>query len=207
MLDANGLAVRQSVVDAALEEIAVAPLRPLIMRRPSSTDVVVHGGSTDEIAPAVQRDVVRVVAAVAIGLNIALALIDVFRLLFLQVPPDAVRAAFVAASFTIPLHVRHVIFGLRGERPPAGLWTLALLVIVHVIALRTVGQIWIFQFAALSVSVLIVAPNVWGVVTVVGILVSPLLLVGTQWFGPPPPPPGIDPPPPATGFYLAFALI
>jgi hypothetical protein len=80
-------------------------------------------------------------------------------------------------------------------------------VIVHVIALRTVGQIWIFQFAALSVSVLIVAPNLWGVITVAGILVSPLLLVGTQWFGPPPPPPGIDPLPPATGFYLAFALI
>ena len=136
-----------------------------------------------ELAPTLTRDVVRAVAASAIGVNIALSLIDVWRLAYVPVPPAAIRVALVAAFVAIPLHIRHVIYGLRGERPPAGVWTLVALVIVNVVAVNLVGDGWIFQFASLAVSVLIIGPGAWAMLIAAAIALSPLVLVGTQWYG------------------------
>ena len=151
-----------------------------------------------ELAPTLTRDVVRAVAASAIGVNIALSLIDVWRLAYVPVPPGAIRSALLAAAIAIPLHVRHIIYGLRGERPPAGAWTLAALAIVNVVAVNLVGDAWIFQFASLVVSVLVVVPGVWAMLLAAGVALSPLVLVGTQWYA------GdvIYP-----GAYLTFAII
>src|SRR5690349_5149531 len=117
-----------------------------------------------ELAPVVTRDVVRAVAIATIGVNVALSLIDVWRNAFLIIkPPGALGAAALAASLAIPLHIRHVLYGLRGERPPAGIWTLAALAVVNAVALAFVGQGWTFQLASLVVSILIVLPGAWAV--------------------------------------------
>jgi hypothetical protein len=166
---------------------SIAPLwgmplaAPLGMTAPSVAGR--HQARAPELAPTLTRDVVRAVAASAIGVNVALSLIDVWRLAYVPVPPAAIRVALLAASVAIPLHIRHVIYGLRGERPPAGAWTLIALAIVNVVAVNLVGDGWIFQFASLAVSVLIIVPGGWAMLIAAAIALSPLVLVGTQWYG------------------------
>jgi len=151
-----------------------------------------------ELAPIVTRDVVRAVAVAAIGVNVALSLIDVWRNAFLIVkPPGALGASMVAATLAIPLHIRHVLYGLRGERPPAGGWTLAALAIVNALALYFVGQGWTFQLASLVVSILIVLPGAWAVPLAAVVMASPLFLIGTQWYS-------VEPR--LAGIYLMFAV-
>lgn len=198
MFDATGVAGHGLLLDHVPSE----PTSPALGSFVARANVIARRSTSEarprDIAPAMPRDVVRLVAAVTIGLNIALSLIDVWRIVYLPLPPGSARIAAIAAAFAIPLHVRHVVFGLRGERPPAGAWTLALLALIHVVALRLVGQVWIFQLASLAVSALIVAPGVWGGAAAAGILLSPLVLVGTQWYAPGPIMPA--------GMYLLFAL-
>ncbi len=156
-----------------------------------------RGLSLPELAPTLTRDVVRAFAASAIGVNIALSVIDVWRLAYLPVMPGAMRAAIMAAAVAIPLHIRHVIYGLRGERPPFGVWTLAALAIVNAVAVQLVGPAWIFQLASLAVSILIIVPGVAGVLLAAAVVLSPLVLHGTQWFAPAPS---------LAGVYLTFAI-
>jgi len=151
-----------------------------------------------ELAPTLTGDVVRTVAAVAIGVNIALSLIDVWRLVYIPVERSAIVAAALALVAAIPLHIRHVLFGLRGERPPAGGVTLALLAVVNVIALSLVGSAWLFQFASLVVSVLIVVPGAWGLLLAAVVATAPLFVVGLQWHAHHPA---------LAGAYLAFAIV
>jgi two-component system sensor histidine kinase DesK len=198
MLLEDRLAIRAALSTAMLWALAPEPTRTMT-GRPVLVDRAEREPRTPELAPTLTRDVVRVFAASAIGVNIALSLIDVWRLLYVvpQVPPSAVRAAIIAAAFAIPVHTRHVIYGLRGERPPAGAWTLALLAMINAVAVVNVGSAWIFQFASLAVSTLLIVPGVWGVAIVCAIVAAPLALVGTQWYGGPVP---------YGGFYLAFAI-
>jgi two-component system sensor histidine kinase DesK len=151
-----------------------------------------------ELAPVVTREFVRAFVIAAIGVNIALSLIDVWRIEFLKTaPPGGLAAAAIAAAIAIPLHIRHVLFGLRGERPPAGVWTLAALFIVNAVAFPFVGQGWTCQFASLVVSVLVFVPGAWAIVLAGAIVLSPLLLLGTDWYG-------VEPR--IGGFYLVFAI-
>jgi hypothetical protein len=200
MVDAHGLSFGSGLLESVPDEARVVPRARHLARHRMIADGA--GASREfvvtEIAPVARRDAVRLVAAVAIGVNIALALIDVWRATFLSVPPGAVRAAFIAVAFAIPLHIRHVIYGLRGERPPAGAWTFGALLLVHALALRFVGDVWVFQFASLAVSALIVVRGAGGIIVAAIILLSPLVIVGPQWFGPIPT---------APGFYLTFALV
>ena len=156
-----------------------------------------HDAGLPDLAPTLTRDVVRAFAASAIGVNIALSVIDVWRLAYLPVAPGAVRAAIIAAAIAIPLHIRHVIYGLRGERPPFGAFTLTVLAIVNAVAWRVVGPAWIFQFASLAVSILIVVPGIAALVLAAVVVLSPLVLQGPQWFA-------IAPN--LAGIYLAFSI-
>jgi len=156
-----------------------------------------HASGLRDLAPTLTRDVVRTFAASAIGVNIALSVIDVWRLAYLPVAPGGVRAAIAAAAIAIPLHIRHVVYGLRGERPPFGAFTLMVLAIVNAVAWRVVGPAWIFQFASLAVSILIVVPGIAALVLAAVVVLSPLVLQGPQWFA-------IAPN--LAGIYLAFSI-
>src|SRR5215831_113558 len=101
---------------------------------PLSACSVVNQKAAHRSAPAIDRapvatsDIVRLIARVLIALTVALSLIDVLELgLF---GPGDVRAGLLAVAVTIPLHIRHLVYGVRGERPPAGPWTLAIMAIV-----------------------------------------------------------------------------
>ena len=151
-----------------------------------------------ELAPTLTGDVVRTFAAAAIGVNVALSLIDVWRLVYIPVERSAIIAAVLALVAAIPLHIRHLLFGLRGERPRAGGFTLALLAVVNIVALNFVGSAWFFQFASLVVSILIVVPGVWGLLLAGIVAMSPFAVVGAQWHAQHPT---------YAGAYLVFAIV
>lgn len=153
--------------------------------RATLTDRLERESRAPELAPTLTREVVRAFAASAIGVNIALSIIDVWRLAYLPVLPEAIRAAIIAAVIAIPLHIRHVIYGLRGERPRFGMWTLAALAVINIVAVQLVGSAWIFQFASLAVSILIIVPGIAGVLLATVVVLSPLVLQGVNWFAPP----------------------
>jgi two-component system sensor histidine kinase DesK len=150
-----------------------------------------------ELAPTLTAEVVRTVAALAIGVNIALSLIDAWRTMNVPVEPHARMAAALGVAIAIPLHIRHVIYGLRGLRPPGGVWTLALLAIVHAVTFSFVGALWVFQFSGLAVSVLIIVPGAAGLALAAAVALSPLTLVDPYWFAPTPH---------LGGIYLAFSI-
>ncbi len=187
---------------AALSEALLWGMVPPVARSVTRPTVAVGRSERErhvpELAPTLTRDVVRLFAAAAISVNIALAVIDVWRLEYLAVVPSAIRAALLAALVAIPLHVRHIIYGMRGERPPLGAWTLAALAIVNAIAVAFVGPAWIYQFASLAVSILVVVPGAMGLVLAAAVVVAPLVLQGTDWYAPVPN---------LAGAYLSFAIV
>src|SRR5262245_3380539 len=107
---------------------------------------------------------VRLAAAAALGLNVVLPLIELGRMAMspeLYGFPTNPLAALVATALSAPLQLRHVAYALRGERAPAGAWSLAALAGVNVAALLVVGPGWLMNVALLAVSVLVVVPAPW----------------------------------------------
>ena len=129
-------------------------------------------GAAPFVAPA---GIVRLAVAGAIVVNGLLSLIELWRAALLA-DPGSLRYAALATAATIALHLRHVTFGLRGERPRQGAWTLGALAIVNVAAAVLVGRLWAMQFASLAVSVLIVVRGPAAPLVVAAIVLSPLLL-------------------------------
>ena len=129
-----------------------------------------------DFAPSVATpEILRRAVVGAIAANGFLSLIELWRIVLLADPTSARYAAFATAA-TIGLHLRHVTFGLRSERPPAGPLTLAALVIVNVAAAVLVGRLWALQFASVGVSVLIVVRGPAAPLAVAATILSPLLL-------------------------------
>jgi hypothetical protein len=79
----------------------------------------------------------------------------------------------------LPLHVRHVRYIAQGLRPPGAGWTVAAMTVVIVVVLPYLGALWLGQFHALAVSVLIVLRPPWSVALFGGIVVvqTPLAIV------------------------------
>src|SRR5262245_21994303 len=122
MLSPDRLALRIAAADALHGGVTPLTSQAMNWGRTSTAD-----RTEPELAPTLTPEVVRTVAALAIGVNIALSLIDAWRTRHLPVAPYARVAVAIAVAIALPLHIRHVIYGLRGLRPPAGIWTLALL--------------------------------------------------------------------------------
>jgi signal transduction histidine kinase len=66
--------------------------------------------------------------------------------------------AATATAAYLPLHLRHVRWAARCERPPVGGWTLAALAIVVTAALPLVGSHWLPVFAVVAASAMFVLP-------------------------------------------------
>ena len=192
MLSPDRLALRVAAVDALLGGVTPLSSHAMNWGRTSPAD-----RAEPDLAPTLTPEVVRTVAALAIGVNIALSLIDAWRTRFLPVEAQVPGMAALAVAIALPLHIRHVIYGLRGVRPPGGVWTLALLAIVHAIGFAFVGVPWIYQLSGLAVSVLVVVPGPASLVLAGAVALSPLLLVDTNWFAPEFHPGGI---------YLVFSI-
>jgi len=135
-----------------------------------------------ELAPATTRDIVRLFAATAVGVTVWLSVIDVWRVGYELNQKGGVRAAILAALVTIPLHVRHLLYGVRGERPPAGAWTLALLALVTLSGVFFVGNAWAFEFAPLVVSIMIVMRGRAKFLCAAIVIVLPFFFFEEHWY-------------------------
>jgi two-component system, NarL family, sensor histidine kinase DesK len=127
---------------------------------------------------AVTPGILQLATVGAIAANGLLPLIELWRVA-VAANGASVRYAALATAATIALHLRHVVFGLRNERPPAGAWTLAVLAIIDVAATVFVGRMGAMQFASLAVSVLIVVRGPGAPLIVAAITLAPLILTQT----------------------------
>jgi two-component system, NarL family, sensor histidine kinase DesK len=97
----------------------------------------------------------------ALTASIALPLNEAFRIMvgwysgMASSNPDAGVVALAATAVYLPLHLRHVVHGLRGSRPPGDRWTLAAMAVVIIGTLPFVGLTWSSALASLAISVLI----------------------------------------------------
>lgn len=86
--------------------------------------------------------------------------------------------ALAATAAYVPLYLRHVLYFIRGRRPPAAGWTLAVVTIVVAGALPLVGQGWLPSFFVIAVCLLVALPWRWSLpgVTALALAQVPLAL-------------------------------
>ncbi|MEA2169513.1 MAG: two-component system, NarL family, sensor histidine kinase DesK, partial [Solirubrobacteraceae bacterium] len=85
--------------------------------------------------------------------------------------------AIVATVLFMPFHLWHLSYGLRGQRPPHSIPTLAFMAAIHVAALLIIGPAWSFMLAVLATSGLIVLRPPWSIVVLAACATGPLLAV------------------------------
>jgi two-component system, NarL family, sensor histidine kinase DesK len=130
----------------------------------------------------------------AIAFCVALPLIELWLWISFSTPDAAIAVA--ATALYLPLHLRHVAYGLRGERAAHAAWSLPAMTIVVGAAALVIGPPWAIMFASLALSILIVVPWPWSMIPFTAVLASPLgygLHLDPAW-------------PVGTGAYLAFSI-
>lgn len=121
---------------------------------------------------------VRLATVGAVGLSVLLPMIALGRIAAYPAPVGPIVPAVIATACYLPLHLWHVLSALRGERPVGAGWTLAAMGVVIVGATPLVGVGWLFMFAPLAVSVLIVVRPPWSFLVCLGVVaaMAPLAL-------------------------------
>lgn len=112
---------------------------------------------------------VRLATAGVVGFSVLLPLVELGRVAMsglgrIAVYPTAIGSiapAVIATACYLPLHLRHVVYALRGARPPGAGWTLVAMSVVIIGATPIVGPGWLHMFVALAVSVLILVRPPW----------------------------------------------
>jgi len=173
-------------------EPRLLPARPVVNENTDHRSV-----PAIELAPVATSDIVRLIARVLIALTVVLSVIDVWQLDFIGT--GDLRAGLLAAAVTIPLHIRHLMYGVRGERPPAGAWTLAIMAIATFAGTFMGGTVFSREFAPLAVSIFIVVPGAWAFVLAGALMTSSIVIAGPFWYA------TIATPLP--GFYVMFVII
>lgn len=102
-----------------------------------------------------------------------LALVEVGRVAVLY-SARYVIIAVLATAVWLPLHLWHLRYGLRGERPPRSGATLAVIALVQFAALVLIGPAWSFMLAALATSSLIVLRWPWSLAMLAVCVVAPV---------------------------------
>ena len=93
--------------------------------------------------------------------------------LFVSTPKLVIAVA--ATALYLPLHLRHVYYGLQSRRPSFAVLTLGLMAMVMFAAWLAVGQLWVFMFASLAVSMMCALETRVALVLVGALVLSPLL--------------------------------
>jgi len=116
----------------------------------------------------------RLTAGAVLTISALLVVVEVWRIGEVQ-PARDLALAIVASLAFFPLHARHLRYGLRAERPPNSLATLALMAAIQLAALLAIGPSWSFMLAALATSALIVLPLRWALGALLLCALGPLL--------------------------------
>ncbi|MGP4025822.1 hypothetical protein [Actinomadura sp. 3N407] len=96
----------------------------------------------------------------AVAYSVLIPLVELWRFALTSVDAPALGAVLATAAY-LPLHVRHVYHAAQGTRPRGAGWTVAAMAAVIVGVTPHLGALWLGQFHALAVSVLIVVRRPW----------------------------------------------
>ena len=102
----------------------------------------------------------RFAARAVLVISVALAVVEVGRIGVFGWTHQLAVAVAVTALY-LPIHLWHLSYGLRGERPPRSGSTLAVMAAVHLVALLLIGNLWSYALASLAVSALVVLRSPW----------------------------------------------
>jgi two-component system, NarL family, sensor histidine kinase DesK len=106
--------------------------------------------------------------------TVVLALVEVGRIAVLYSARYVVIAG-VATAVWLPLHLWHLRYGLRGERPPRSGLSLAVIALVQFTALALIGPAWSFVLATLATSSLIVLRWPWSLAMLAVCVLAPVV--------------------------------
>lgn len=155
--------------------LARADLRVHLRRVPGFEVAAGRAGARSRMVVALREGeeagtFVRLATAGAVGFAVLLPLVELGRIAVSRAAVegaatpqlgDLIVPALLATAAFLPLHVQHVRRAVRGSRRvPAG-WTLAVMAIIVVAATPVIGAGWLFMFASLALSVLIVVRPPW----------------------------------------------
>jgi signal transduction histidine kinase len=125
---------------------------------------------------------VRQATGLALLLGVGLPLVELARIALTD-DGRVVAVAFACTTVFLSLHVWHLLFGLRGMKPPRGLWTLALMALAQAIGVVVVGPSWTLMLASFASSALIVLDVKWAAWVVSAVLVFAFVFVETSAAG------------------------
>ncbi len=100
-------------------------------------------------------DLIRVASAGAVTFSVATPLVELLLFATHLTPSGHLLEAALATALYLPLYVRHVRYGLRGERPRHLTLTLGLMAAVIVGFSPVLGDGWFYAYSALVASVLV----------------------------------------------------
>jgi hypothetical protein len=129
------------------------------------------------------------VATLAVAITLAFGVADVWTLTldtaqWARTTRSDVVVIVLCMTLSCVLHVRHLVYyAVRSQRPPAAVWTLPALAVTIAAGIWFGGLGCTRQLAILAVSILIIVPVRWALPCVVAIVLTPLVIVGTQWYG------------------------
>lgn len=128
---------------------------------------------------AVNERIPRLAGQAVLLLSTLLALVEVGRV-GLAGDTTKTLVGIAAAAVFMPLHLWHLSYGVRGERPPHSGPTLAVMAVVHVVAVVVIGVAWSFMLAVLATSALIVLRPRWSILVLAVCVLAPLVVTWTQ---------------------------
>jgi two-component system, NarL family, sensor histidine kinase DesK len=127
----------------------------------------------DEWGPTRGAHLVRQAELAVLAFTVVLALVEVGRIAVLYGGRNLVIAGLATAVW-LPLHLWHLRYGLRGERPPRSGATLAVIAAVQFAALGVIGPMWSFVLATLATSSLIVLRSPWSLAMLAVCVMAPV---------------------------------
>jgi hypothetical protein len=101
----------------------------------------------------------RAAAAGAIAITILVPFVDLLAIASSPALVPGLEPAAIAFAITVPLHVWIVAAAIKGERVTRGLAILGVLVVVHFIALVSVGPGWVRNLSQLVIAANFVLPG------------------------------------------------
>lgn len=145
----------------------------------------------------VRMDHVRGARVAVLTLSIGLPVIETTNLVLAAVPWSVAAVVGAGVALVLPLHLRHVLAGLRGEPPVHPAWTLAAMAVVLAVVTPIGGSATALLLACLACSVLVTVPAPWSLLGLVACAGWAWMLGG----------PHVVPDLARSGPYLALAVV
>ena len=147
---------------------------------------------------AVNEQITSLAGRAVLCVSALLAVVEVGRVGLTGSVTD-IAVAIGAASVFMPLHLWHLSYGVRGERPPHSGLTLAVIAVVNLVALVVIGRSWSFMLAVVATSALIVLRPPWSLAALATCMAAPAVIVWAE--------PGSHLPWSSTTTYLMYSVL